>query len=136
MNELMITCPLRVDVKRGRGKPKRCYLSLNCYRNWHHRLSNDAKHEVKRLVWDQLDAMDGAMVLRTPIEVRITLYAPDKRERDLGNFCAMAQKFVDDAVVEYGLLTDDSVKYIKRVVYEWGGLDRCDPRFEIKYRSI
>lgn len=136
MNELIITCPLYVDVKSGRGKPKRCYLSLNCYRNWHHRLSNDAKHEVKRLVWDQLDELDATTTLTTPIEVTITLYAPDKRERDLGNFCSMAQKFVDDAVVEYGLLPDDSVKYIKRVVYAWGGVDREDPRFEISYSSI
>lgn len=133
--ELTLNTPLYIDLPRKRSKAKRIYLSLNVYRNLHHTSSNAAKHAYKRIVWDQLDAMD-TYPIPTPCKVTVTLYAPDKRDRDLGNFGAIAQKFVDDAVVEYGLLPDDSVKYIKECSYLWGGVDTANPRFEVKYEQM
>ena len=131
---LKIILPTYVDVKRSK-KNKRVYANLNVYRNLHHITNNDAKHMYKDIVWEQLESME-LKALREPVRVIVTLYAPDKRDRDLGNFCSIAQKYCDDAIVEYGLLTDDNVKYLKECVYKYGGIDKNFPRFEVEYEEI
>lgn len=133
MDTLKIELPLYVDVHRKKGKAKRVYSSLNVYRNLHHVTNNDAKHMYKDIVWQQLQELPTNFRLHEPVTVIVTLYPPDKRERDLGNFCSVAQKYADDSVVEFGMLTDDSIKYVKRCVYEYGGVDKSNPRFEIEY---
>lgn len=135
MDILKINLPLYVDVQRKKSKAKRVYANLNIYRNLHHVTNNDAKHMYKDIVWQQLETMQLTK-LHEPIKVIVTLYAPDKRDRDLGNFCSIAQKYSDDAIVEYGLLIDDSVKYVKECIYKYGGVDKCNPRFEIEYVSM
>lgn len=132
---MKIVIPLSVDVTRKKGKPKRVYANLNVYRNLHHITNNDVKHLYKDIIWKQLYEMPSER-LREPVRVTVTLYAPDKRDRDLGNFCSVAQKYADDAIVEYGILTDDSVKYVKECVYKWGGVDRSNPRFDVEYESL
>ena len=132
---LTIVAPLYVDIPRKKGKAKRIYANLNVYRNLHHTLNNDAKHLYKELVWRQLEEMHPVEELVAPIRVTVTLFAPDKRDRDLGNFCSVAQKYIDDAIVEYGILVDDSVKYVKECNYRWGGVSST-PRFELVYESI
>lgn len=133
---MIITLPLYVDIPRKKGKAKRVYANLNVYRNLHHVINNDTKHLYKELIWAQLQEMHPITPLVMPIRVTVTLYAPDKRDRDLGNFCSVAQKYADDAVVEYGVLPDDCVKYVKECVYRWGGVDTNHPRFEIEYGSM
>lgn len=133
---MTISVPLYVDLPRKKGKPKRVYANLNVYRNLHHVINNDTKHKYKELVWAQLQGMHPIKPLKMPVKVTVTLYAPDKRDRDLGNFCSVAQKYVDDAIVEYGTLPDDSVKYLKECSYRYGGVDSVNPRFELTYESI
>ena len=132
---MMLTLPLYVDLSRKKGKPKRVYLNLNIYRNTHFHINNEIKQVVKRNIWDQLSEMEDTY-LTTPVKVTVTLYTFDKRDRDLGNICPIVQKFCDDAVVEFGSLPDDSVKYIKRIEYVFGGVDTNNPRAEISYESI
>jgi len=133
---ITVCLPLFVDLPRKKGKPKRIYTSLNVYRNLNHHIKNDTKHIYKDLIWLQLAELPVDTKLITPCEVTITLYAPDKRERDLGNFCSIAQKYCDDAIVEFGLLPDDCTKYIKRCVYCYGGVDANNPRFEVVYSHM
>lgn len=130
---MMIKIPLYVDILKGRGKLKRVFLNLNVYRNLHYRINNEAKKAVKAIVWSQLE---GRVALPTPIELKVILYAPDKRERDLSNFCSIADKYVCDAVVEFGLLKDDNVKFIKRTVYEYGGVNKEKAGFEIYFNQM
>ncbi len=129
---MLLRYPLFVDLPRKKGKPKRVYSSLNVFRNLNHFTANEVKHAYKGICWGQLNSMPTQR-LASPCVVTVTLYAPDSRERDLGNFCTIIQKYSDDAVVEFGLLKDDSVKFIKQVRYEWGGVDRIDPRIEVHY---
>lgn len=130
---MIITYPLFVELERKRTKPKRIYASMNVYRNLHHHVASSVKHAYKDIAWAQLA---GFKELITPCRVEVTLYAPDKRDRDLSNFCSVIQKYSDDAVVEYGLLPDDSVKFIKEVIYRWGGVDTTNPRIEVNYVSV
>lgn len=106
---------------------------MNVYRNLHYQIANAVKHTYKEIAWRQLAEYKS---LVTPVKATVTLYAPDKRDRDLSNFCAIVQKYSDDAVVEYGFLPDDSVKYLKEVSYIWGGIDAANPRIEVRYDSI
>ena len=130
---MLIKVPLYVDILKGRGKLKRVFLNLNIYRNLHYRLNNQAKKAVKGIVWSQLD---GRVTLAPPLEVKVILYTHDRRERDLSNFCSIADKYVCDAVVEFGLLKDDNVKFIKRTVYEYGGVNKEKAGFEIYFNQI
>ena len=131
---MLLSYPLFIDLPRKKGKPKRVYSSLNVFRNLNHFTANECKHMYKDICWKQLHAMPTQR-LNSPCEVTVTLYAPDARDRDLGNFCTMIQKYSDDAVVEFGLLKDDSIKFIKRVIYEWGGVDRTNPRIDVHYQD-
>jgi hypothetical protein len=50
---------------------------------------------------------------------------------DLGNVLSVVQKFTEDALVELGLLTDDSYDIISKVEYGFGRVDRENPRVEL-----
>lgn len=49
------------------------------------------------------------------VAVLVRLKAPDKRERDAGN----CDKAVCDILVKAGLITNDSNRYIRQLVFEW-----------------
>lgn len=134
MQSITIICPTYIDLPRVKGKAKRVHLSMNVLRNLHFHLSNKAKHAVKQIVWSQLAQID-CDGLNGPVCVSIKLYKSKSHRADLSNFCSAIQKFVDDAVVEYGLLEDDNVKIIKRVVYEFGGYSE-NQRCEITYSEM
>lgn len=109
------------------------HLSLNIYRNLHFQVLNKVKKEVKRIVWSQLAQVEND--LGDQVKLTITLFQPDKKRRDLGNFCAVAQKFVDDALVEYGTLKDDDTNHLVQVTYKNGSIDKVNPRFELVYEN-
>ena len=55
---------------------------------------------------------------REPVVIKLALTPRDGRRRDASNFV----KPVEDALVEAGLLIDDSQRYVKSVIPYW-----CDP---------
>jgi Holliday junction resolvase RusA-like endonuclease len=60
-------------------------------------------------------------------KITYTYYMPTKRRFDLDN---MTPKFINDGLVESGLLTDDSVFCINPIVLN-GGYDKSNPRVEM-----
>lgn len=130
---ITLELPLYVELKR-KNSVKRVYAGMNVYRNLHHHVSNDVKKSYKAIVWGKLEH-GSFKAPKAPVSVAITLYAPDARDRDLANVLPVLQKYCDDAVVEYGLIKDDSVKYIKEITYKYGGIDRTNPRAEIVYKG-
>ena len=54
---------------------------------------------------------------RVPLEVHYVFGKPDKRGRDVENYC----KAVSDFLVDNAIIVDDS--YIQRMVLEWGEVD-------------
>lgn len=64
-------------------------------------------------------------------EVKIVFYVPNHRRRDLDNMATT----VLDALVEGGVLEDDSIDNIRRLVIESGGVDKDDPRAEITIKE-
>lgn len=59
-------------------------------------------------------------------------YMPTKRRFDLDN---LTPKFLNDGLVEAGMLIDDGISHIKTIVLE-GGYDKENPRVEILIEPI
>jgi Holliday junction resolvase RusA-like endonuclease len=117
--------PLYLTV--GKRKPKNHWLTLNNYRNWKFYLSNDLKTLFKEtLNTDVLIAIEGE------ISVTYTFYYPTKQLRDIDGSLAVISKFTLDALVEGGIIQDDNYTIVKKVSGEYGGLDKENPRCEVK----
>lgn len=113
---------------------KRFSLNLNQYRNAHFRDLARAKKNIEGLVF--LALRDRGLKLEAPIKVTITLWKESKRLRDLSNVCSIADKFVLDAIVKCGIINDDDCETIPFVEYIYAGIDRENPRMDIKLETI
>ncbi|HAV26079.1 MAG TPA: hypothetical protein DCX01_07870, partial [Bacteroidetes bacterium] len=58
------------------------------------------------------------------IEIDYVYYAPDKRKRDLMNVIAVADKFFQDALVEYGCIETDDTDTVVKITSLFGGVDK------------
>lgn len=68
-----------------------------------------------------------------PVVVSVTYYEPNNR-RDVDNITGGGNKVILDALVEMGVIIDDSRKWVKQVhplVYT----DRSNPRIEIEIKE-
>ena len=124
----MITSPLHVDLPRKTKKDKRLILNLNNYRNLHFILNNQAKIAYKEAMKDQLEGVK----LKTPVKLNFTLWKKDRRIGDRANVLSIIEKFLCDALVEYGCLPDDCDEFISGQAYRTGGIDRENPRVTIE----
>lgn len=123
--------PLHITLARKKGKGKVISLSRNSWEGLHYRVKHQVKCEVQRLVGIQLD--DVATPLNTPVTVEMWLY-PSHSTCDLGNFCDVISKIVQDSVVSYGCIADDTVKYIKHEIRHAEPCDG-DPRLVLEYKG-
>tara|TARA_R110001606_G_scaffold166714_1_gene311200 strand:+ start:139 stop:525 length:387 start_codon:yes stop_codon:yes gene_type:complete len=109
------------------GVTKKGAIAVNWYRNAHHHESNTAKKKFKNLIQDQLNQFDK---IETPIKIKYTYYAARNNSPDLDNFVGTVKKFFQDALVESGLIEDDSVKFIVANSEDYGGIEKLNPRIE------
>ena len=56
----------------------------------------------------------------------------DNRRCDLSNLMEATQ----DILVEAGVLPDDGHKYLRRIVAQWGEIDKANPRVEITIVTV
>lgn len=120
---MKISLPLNVPT----SKDKSFYLNLNQYRNAHFHILNNAKIKFKEAVTKDILSLPNLNV----IELDYTVYPRTKRELDISNVCSIVDKFFCDALVELGKLTDDSYKYVTRISYGFGEIDKMNPRVEV-----
>jgi len=118
VQDIKVTLPIWIKS----GKKKR-YLNLNQYRNWHFQVSNNIKKTFKEQVGGNLD-----FSILGEIEIEYVYYAPDKRKRDLMNVIAVADKFFQDALVEYGCIETDDTDTVVKITSLFGGVDKEDAR--------
>lgn len=76
------------------------------------------------------------MLHKPPYVFIYTIYPNSNRKFDLGNVCSIIQKFTDDALIELGIITDDSYKIIPNINYRFGGVDKENPRAELEIISV
>ena len=135
---MKISLPLTVTLPRKTKDDRVFILNLNNYRNTHHMTLNPAKLAYKGIVGEVLEALpaDQKDLGKGPFQFTYTIYPGSARAFDLGNVCSIVQKFTDDALTEYGIINDDNYKIVRRVCYEFGGIDKVNPRAELEIVTI
>lgn len=88
------------------------------------KMKKDAQAQIKQ----GLQGVTRREVL-TPCQVRFKWYEPNEK-RDLDNV-AFAKKFILDALVEEGILPNDSPKYV-RGFQDLFFVDKVNPRIEVE----
>ena len=99
------------------------FLSMNAYRNWHYFTSN----KIKQLVEEQITAQfpkDFPKMNKYSVSY---LYYYKSKVSDLPNVCALASKYLNDAMKTAGLITDDNVQYLVAENYSVGSQSKEDP---------
>lgn len=71
--------------------------------------------------------------LKGPVFVRFTWFEKDER-RDPDNI-AFAKKFIFDAMVAYGVIPNDSRRYVRGFSDEFG-VDKKNPRIEVEIEEV
>ncbi len=124
----LLVSPLKVQQTHK----KMFTLGLNQYRNTHFRTLNTIKKRYKELMTPQilkLPVMDKVIM-------RYMLFPATKHLCDLDNKCSVIAKMLQDAIVELGKLPDDNYKHVIGVSMEFGGIDKNNPRCNIKIEEI
>lgn len=125
-----IISPLKITLshKKDGSIGKEFILNLNNYRNAYFRTLNQSKIMYKKAIVEQLQ--DKPRYNRVAIIYQV--FKGDNRRYDIGNVLSIHQKYFEDALVETGKLPDDKASNIPMVLYTDGGIDRDNPRVEIK----
>ena len=116
------TVVLPIWILNGKN---RYQLNLNQYNQWYYQLRNKIKKLFKEQVKDSL-----GFSFSGEIQIYYKYYAPDKRTRDLMNVIAVADKFFQDTLTQYGCIEDDNTKIVKKVTCKYMGIDLDNPRIE------
>lgn len=117
----LVKIPVYIEV--GSKNPKTIFLSMNWYRNAYHHTS----HKIKQLVEEQITAQfpkDNPKMNKYAVSY---LYYYKSKVSDLPNVCALASKYLNDAMKSAGLITDDNVQYLVAENYSVGGQSKEDP---------
>lgn len=133
MTSHKLISPLKVSYyTTKKGEHRWFTLNLNPYRNAQHHILNNSKIKYKELMQSQIDKLP---VLNEPIHITYTLFPATNRLCDVSNVCCIVDKFFMDALVEAGKLSDDNYKAVPTILYEFGSVDRTNPRVEITIKE-
>ncbi len=121
----VVICPLSVPV----SKKKKFILNINNYRSAHYQVLSKAKREYLKAVKSQ--------ILRLPgwerVKVKFTVFPKDQRRMDISNVTSIHSKFLLDAVVTLGKLSDDDFRHHVGSSDEYGQVDKINPRVEAEF---
>lgn len=134
---IKLNLPLYVILPRKRKKDKRLALNLNIYRNTHFQVLNQAKIVFNTLFSGLINnAYPCGAPTYKQAHITYTLFPQTKRLCDVSNVCSVVDKFTQDSLVELGIIQDDNYQHITRVVYEFGSIDKDNPRCEIIIEGV
>ena len=123
---VIITAPYAIEI--GKKKIRKYTINLNTYRNLHYQINNNLKARYKDLIQEQISHLRFNYIKK----IYFTIFYSDKRDRDKSNFCCIHEKYFCDALVEVGAIVDDNDYYIGESTYIYGGIDKDNPRCEIR----
>lgn len=101
-------------------------LSLNYYRISHYRVLAADKAKYTALMKEPLQGCTRLDPIR--IEYRFYMKNP---AADLMNFGSVVDKYVQDALVKYGIIPNDTPKEVPEVTFIFMGIDKLNPRAEV-----
>ena len=100
----------------------------NAERKGYH-CANGMKHRCQNVIIGYIRRFK-LKPIRHPVKIQYRFYEPNKR-RDKDNISAIAHKFIQDAIVEAGILRDDGWDYITGFSDEFY-IDKLNPRIEVE----
>lgn len=132
--------PLSVEYRFHKKLNKfiKFILNLNNYRNLYYSSLNTTKIKYKELINPILDTIEP-IVDNSELEFIYLYYSKSKRLFDISNPCSILDKYICDAIVEKGIIPEDNISIIKKVSYEYAGIDKLNPRVDLiikKYEKI
>lgn len=133
---MKIILPLSITIPSKTKQDKNFTLNLNIYRNSHHFTLNSAKVAWKDIVAASLLKTQKDFTTGNLLSFTYTIYPSSNRKFDISNVCSVIDKFTCDALQEFGIIPDDSYKIIPQVVYEFGSVDKANPRCELNISSM
>lgn len=128
----MIVKVIKLPVSIQVSKNKRFPINLNHYRNAHYQTLNKAKQTFKDVISKSMLSIPHLQHIKLVYRV----YPATAQELDVANICSIADKFFSDALVEYGKIKDDNFKYVKKVEYEYGHVDRQNPHIDVEIHDL
>lgn len=95
--------------------------------------ANKTKQSIQEIIQWDIKAQRVGKPTSYPVEVYINWYEPNDK-RDVDNIQS-GQKFILDALVNVGILENDSRKYVSQI-HHMVYTDRDKPRIEVEIREV
>lgn len=121
---ITLQAPLRVPV----SKNKDFILNMNNYRNTHYMLLNKAKVTYKEAMEFYIGFLPKCEKL---VRVIYKVFPASHRRGDSMNVASIHSKFFLDALVECGVIPDDTWHHVPEEVVQFGEVSKNNPRVEI-----
>ncbi len=86
--------------------------SINLYQHWHWAKKRKVKAEWVEWVWALVNQQGRKLKGCKQVHVGATIYFPRAARRDPQNYAATLYKFLDDGLVQAGVIPDDTAEYI------------------------
>ncbi len=109
------------------GKRKKFMVGMNWYSTTHYRTRNTIKQYYHERVGKDLPK---GVKINSPLTTHYRLYYKNKRS-DAGNIIAVVDKFLLDALQEFGAIDEDNVCHYVASSWEVVEQDRDNPRVEV-----
>lgn len=91
------------------------------------------KKKFKEIIKPQVDKLPR---FENPIKIHYKIFYENKRLFDIDNIVSVVAKFSQDALTELGVIPDDNYKHIVQITGTFGGVDRENPRIEMRIKEI
>lgn len=106
-------------------KNSKALMTVNTYRNLHHHFLATFKREYGEKLKSLLLHIDP---IDSVIQLDYQFHFKGKKKIDVSNVGSMVDKVFSDCLVEYGVIQDDSIQYVRKVSfvgYDNAIADKC-----------
>ena len=125
--EITLVLPIYWTIERKIKKSKTVLVGMNWFRNAHFILQNNMKKHISKLVKEQLAPCHG--IRWEAVSVAYRLY-PKRKNQDKNNIVTLIDKFLLDALQDFGLIENDTCQYYHHTESDYIELDKINPRIE------
>lgn len=83
-----------------------------------------------------IDKVKHIPPLNYPIVLHYKVFVGSNTKSDVMNWVSVIDKFFQDVLVKHGIIPDDNYTIIPKIVSEFGGVDKKNPRIEITIEEL